>query len=189
MNGSWFPLVRRASRALPVAAATIFIWHPAGAQVTPEQEAYARVVAAHFQMPPGEAVLLMEGPMAGEELPVVLFYARETGMAPAALVALRRGGASWLDLGRRHGLGNAALFVEIPDGDVDGSVQRVQRLYTETPRDRWDTISLSDAEVVVLVHLRVFTRQFGVSPGEVLRARARAGSWFGVPPLLADARN
>jgi hypothetical protein len=160
----------------------------ASGQVAADREAYMRVMSLHFELPPGEAERLLEGRLAADELPVVLFLSRESGIAAPALVAMRRAGTSWSALGRRAGVGGDRFHVEIPEAAVDARVARIHERYAATPRSGWATLDFTDDEVITLVHLQVLTRQFQVPVARVLQARSGAPSWVEVPARLAGGR-
>jgi len=162
---------------------------PPGAQAqtgeSRDRSTYLAVMATYFQVSPMEVEILLEGRGAIDELPVLLLLARETGMAPPALSASRRGGATWMDLLRRFGLSAAHLHVPLEASDVDARVERIWTLYRDSDRSAWERIALTDEEVITLVHLKVLSRHHGVSPGRVLQARAASGSWVEVPGRLS----
>jgi len=157
----------------------------AAGQAGADREAYLRIMSAHFELPPGEAGRLMEERMAADELPVVLFMSRESGIAPTALLAMRRSGASWSELGARAGVGGDRLHVEISEAAVDARVRRIQAQYGATPRSAWGGLRFTDDEVVTLIHLRVLSRRFEVPVARVLQVRAQSPSWIEVPARLA----
>lgn len=155
-------------------------------EVSPqERELYLRVVSAHFDLPAGEADRLLEGRIAADELPLVLYLSRESGIGAPALVALRRGGASWMSLVLRAGIGADRFHVEIPDEAVDSRTARVHGLFRDTPRSGWRALELTDEEFVTLVHLRMLARRFDTTVTRVAAARGEAPSWVHVPFRLA----
>lgn len=162
-------------------------WEAHG-QVGTDRDAYVRLMSIHFDLPAGEAERLLEGRLAADELPVVLFLARESGIAAPALVAMRRAGTSWSALGRRAGVGGDQFHMEIPESAVDARVVRIHERFSATPRSAWASLDFTDDEVITLVHLQVLTRQFHVPVERVLRARADSPSWIEVPARLAGDR-
>ncbi|TVP47972.1 MAG: hypothetical protein EA350_03920 [Gemmatimonadales bacterium] len=154
-------------------------------QATSERDAYLRVMAVHFNLPPGEVGRLMEERMAADELPVVLFMSRESGIAPTALLAMRRSGTSWSRVAARYGVGADRYHVEIPEAAVDARVRRIHDQYASTPRGAWGGIEFTDDEVVTLIHLRVLSRRFEVPVARVLQVRGQSPSWIEVPARLA----
>ena len=157
-------------------------------QVGADRDAYVRLMSIHFDLPAGEAERLLEGRLAADELPVVLFLARESGIAAPAVVAMRRAGTSWSALGQRAGVGGDRFHVEIPEAAVDARVVRIHERFSGTPRSGWASLDFTDDEVITLVHLQVLTRQFQLPVERVLRARADVPSWIEVPARLAGGR-
>lgn len=153
-----------------------------------DRSTYLGAMVTYFQVSPLEAEILLEGRGSIDELPVLLFLARDTGMSPAALSASRRGGATWMTLLRRFGLSAGDLFVPLAEADVDARVERVWTLYRDTARTDWERIELTDEEVITLVHLEVLSRHHGVDPGQVLRTRSGSESWVEVPGRLPGGR-
>ncbi|CAN5643673.1 hypothetical protein BH23GEM11_BH23GEM11_06810 [soil metagenome] len=184
MTGSW----SRGRLALVNVWAGMLLLLGAGtaaAQAGSEREAYLRVMTVHFELPPGEAGRLMEERMSADELPVVLFMSRESGIAPTALLAMRRSGTPWSQVGARSGVGADRYHVEIPEAAVDSRVRRIQAQYAATPRSAWGGLQFTDDEIVTLIHLRVLSRRFEVPVARILQVRAQAPSWIEVPARLA----
>lgn len=157
---------------------------PLEAQRTPSDpvaSVYVQLVASHFNLPAGEASILLEDLPAVDELPVLLLVARESGIPPAAVLSRRYrtdpGGISWVAVARQLNLGAGVFYVDIPEADLDARSRRAVELFQATPRAGWNGLELDDAEVVTLTHVRFLSRQVGVSKGEVLQARARSDSW------------
>jgi len=148
-------------------------------------DAYLSLVGEHFRMPPEELRMLLQAGAEAEELPVLLRLSRTSGISPTVLLTLRRRGDSWLAIAHRYQLGAATFHVAIPDAEVDDRIRRAQQLFRETPESRWNTIQLDNQELVTLANLQVLVRKTGHSPGRILEARNRAGSFPGAVPLLA----
>jgi hypothetical protein len=164
----------------------------AGQNAPPDRQsaldAYVRILSTHFRLPQTEVRILAEGRVPADELPVALRIARFSGIPPVSLLAQRRSGDGWLVIARRYNLGAAAFHVAIPDGQVDSSVARVHSLYRDAPPSQWDAIDLSDAEFIVLANLLVLSSELGASNGQILEARAAAGSFVGALSTLPAPR-
>jgi len=80
-------------------------------------------------------------------------------------------------LARELGVGSGIYHVELAPDEVDEPVRQAVERFNATPRAGWANLEFSDEEVVALVHLRVLSRQFGVSKGAVLAAYHSSGSW------------
>ncbi len=146
------------------------------------EAAYLRMIAAHFGVSTTEATHMAEDLGSAEEVPVVFLLARESGLSTSVILSRRqRAGPSglppWTEVARQLQLGSGTFHVEVPDDEVDDRIRGAMNAFQEVPRARWSEVQLSDGDVVALTHLRVLSRQLGVSKGEVLRARTTAGSW------------
>jgi hypothetical protein len=155
------------------------------AQAVSDRDGYVRLVAGHFDLPVAEAERLLEGRIAPDELPVLLFLERQSGIAAPALLAIRRSGSGWSALGRRYGIGGDRFHVEIPEGSVDARTRGAFERFQSTPRSGWAALDFSDEEIVTLVNLRVLSARFTVPVARVIEARGSVGSWVEVPGRLA----
>lgn len=181
LNGS---ASRRAALVLGGLVLASFTALEARAQDQPSDAAYVRMVAEHFRVAPEEVRVLIRAGAVAEELPVPLRISDRSGIPPTVLLTLHRRGDSWLGVAGRYGLGAEIFHVVIPPDQVDDRIRRVWELYRDTPEARWGTLRLSDPEVVVLANLQLLTRATGSTPGRVLEARERAGSFPGAVRLL-----
>lgn len=144
---------------------------------------YYNAVGEYFRVPSNEIMILSEWRLVAEEIPIVLYTARQGGISPEAVVALRRAGHNWATVARRYGL-DAAKF-HVPLEGSAGPLARVYQEYRARPQAEWPTIDLLNGDVVGLVNLRVLSGVFRVRPGVVLRAHERAGSWVAAYRALA----
>jgi len=140
-------------------------------------DGYLRALGEYFRVPAEEVSILTEWNLGSEEIPVVLFLARRGGGSADALVALKRGGQSWFDLGRRYGLDAAAYHVTLPESADAGALASAYQKYRAAPSGSWGGITLQDREVVGLVNLRFLSEFLGVPPARVLDAAGRSGSF------------
>lgn len=140
-------------------------------------QAYYGGIADHFDLPAEEVRVLSEWQIQPEEVPVALFMARQGGISVDALMALEGGGQSWSALAARYDLGASHFHVPLPAGAAAGLLSSLYERFAATPRDRWDTLTLSDAEIVHLVNIRVLSEHFDTPPARVLEARSRSGSF------------
>lgn len=137
------------------------------------QEAYFRAVAEFFDVPSSEIDILRDWRLAPDEIPVVLFFAEGAGVAPEALVALRRSGESWTGISDRYGVGAAELHLPLPDQAAAGPLSTVYRQYRDLPANQWREIRLDSDDILALVNVRLLSQTLGVSLTQVL---SRAGS-------------
>jgi lambda repressor-like predicted transcriptional regulator len=159
-----------------------------GQERSPDDVHYLDVMAQAFSVPLAEATRLAGEGIRLEELPVVLFLGRETGLAPSAILALRRAGTSWADLARRSGLSADRLLVELPEAVGSPAARALAGRIRATPRSEWNTLALTDAEIVLLVHIRVLSRHLGRDAVAVTEATALGEGWSRVVRILTTGR-
>ncbi|MDI7259241.1 MAG: hypothetical protein QME90_04880 [Thermodesulfobacteriota bacterium] len=68
-------------------------------------------IQEYFRVPEKEVVIIRERRIPDEEIPVILFIAQRARVAPAAIVDLRLGGKSWMDITLRFGLSPEIYYV------------------------------------------------------------------------------
>ena len=143
---------------------------------TPRAE-YSRAVAAFFNLPTNEIAILGDWEIPADEIAVVLFMARRSGVSPEALVALRRSGQSWATLATRYQVGASALHVPVRDDAAAGSLQNVYARFRSTPVADWSSIQLTDSDIVGLVNVRVISQSLGLLAEQVLAGTGSADSF------------
>lgn len=166
------------SRVAVILAAFVGATAAPGVQAqTGAERAYFSAVAKFFQMPEGEVSILGDWDLPPDEIPVVLLMARRAGVSPEALVALRQSGHSWTELARRYDIGANALHVPLRDPSSAGALSAAYKQFTDTPVEQWGSISLSSAEIVALVNVRVLSQALGVPPDDVVRRTGQTSSF------------
>jgi len=148
------------------------------------REAYFRAVGEHFGVPLQEVKILAEWDLTSDEVPVALFLARRAGVSSDALIGLRRGGRSWIEVAARVGLGARVFHLSLPEGESLGLLTRANDEFRIRSVGDWDEIQLEDSEVIALVNVRVLSEQVGVPALRVIRSREEAGSFTAAYPLL-----
>jgi len=141
------------------------------------RDAYFGAVAEFFELPRSEVDILASWRLDPDEIPVVLFVARRSGVSAEAVVALRRSGRGWSELAKRYGLDAAHFHVPLSDQAEAGALRRVYEQYRTLPAGRWSGIAVYDGEILDLVNLRVLAQTLGVSP-EVVLGASTGGPWY-----------
>jgi hypothetical protein len=142
-----------------------------------ERADYFRAVAGHFNMPAHEVTILGEWPLPADEIPVVLFIARRSGVSPEAVVALRESGQSWAALTRGYRITPAALHVPIRDDAPAGGLAGAYDQYRSIPVAQWDGLALSDAEIIGLVNVRILSQVLRLSAEQVAAATGSTATY------------
>ncbi len=126
-------------------------------------------VANYYQVPEREVIVLRERRIPDDEIPVALFIAQRAAVPAATIVGLRLGGSSWWDISVRFGIEPDVYYVPVavapgpPYGKAYGHYKK--------PRNRWNTIVLSDADIVNLVQLRFLSDHYRVPPEQIIKLR------------------
>jgi hypothetical protein len=152
---------------------------PAGAQAREPalQAAFFRAVGEYFDVPAQEVAIISDWNLSPDEVPVVLFLAQQGGVSPDALIGVRRGGRTWMEVAGRFGVGPQAFHLTLPSNGHLGALTRVYNEFHRRPARDWAQIVLEDSDIVTLVNLRVLSDEAGVPPLEVLRTRETEGSF------------
>jgi hypothetical protein len=133
-------------------------------------------IGDHYKQPEKEIVVVRKRGVPDEELPVVFYLASRAGVSPAAIIKLRLGGKSWMDITFHYGLTAQIYYIDLgrnpgpPYGKAYGH-------FKNKPRKQWGKIVLGDADIVNFVNLRFLSSHYGYSPDEIIRMRS-AGQDF-----------
>ena len=140
-------------------------------------DAYHATVARAFSVSPDEVGIISEWTLDPDEIVVVLFVARNVGVSPDAVASLRSSGLPWANILRTYSVGPGALRISFPTGIGLGPLEETYRTFSETPRNSWASIDLSDETVIALVNIRILARQVGVTVGRALRTWGGEGDF------------
>ena len=153
---------------------------PAGADLGPLEPLadFHRAVHESLGLPEPLIVRLLDQGLPEEQLPVVGLLSARASVAPERIVALHGEGLSFLDISIRLGVGPAVFYVPIA-ADPGPPYGRAWGYYKKTPRERWNTIVLSDREIVDLANLRLCVDHYRVAPEQVIVLRGQ-GQGFAV---------
>ena len=138
---------------------------------------YFRSVARYFSLPADEVTILADWEIEPDEVPVVLFVARRSGVSPEAVVALRDSGQSWSALTARFRVSPSALHVPIRDDAPAGALTQAYGHFRSTAVGEWHTVPLADHEIVGLVNVRVISQVLGLSAERVAAASGTMTTW------------
>lgn len=168
-NVHWFTL-----------AALLALAAPAGSDLGPLEPLadLHRAVHESLGLPEPLIVRLLERGLPEEHLPVVGLLSVRASVPTERIVALRGEGLSFLEISIRLGLGPEVFYVPIT-ADPGPPYGKAWGYYKKTPRTRWNTIVLSDREIVDLANLRLCVDYYRVPPEQVIVLR-RQGQGFAV---------
>lgn len=143
-----------------------------------------RAVHESLGLPEPLIVRLLEQGLPHEHLPVVGLLSRRAEAPPERILALRGEGLSFLDISIRLGLGPEIFHVPIA-ANPGPPYGKAWGYYKKTPRARWNTIVLSDREVVDLVNLKLCVDHYRVAPERVIDLRRRGQGFAAIHGELA----
>lgn len=152
---------------LPLLAPGVAQGQRAG-QGNADEAAFLRAVGKHYGTPRSEVLVLSRWGLAAREIPVVLRLSKRAGVSPDVVVAQRRQGDSWMEIARGYSV-HAGDF-HVPIEGAAGFLSAAYARFNARPASEWREISLSDEEVIGLVHVRFLSRALGLPPGKVLAA-------------------
>jgi hypothetical protein len=136
-------------------------------------------IGTHYKVSEKAIALGKKKGLQDEELPVLFYLSSQTGKKPEALLELRRKGKSWMDISMQFGLRAGAYYVPLkeakgpPYGKAYGH-------FKNTPKKKWDSIRLSDADIVNFVNLKFLSGHYGCSPDEVVKMKAKGKSFASI---------
>jgi hypothetical protein len=139
-------------------------------------------VGDHYRVAPRVVVdLRTRYRLLDEELPIVFFLAARAHVAPQAVIDLRLGRMSWLDIALRLRLSpdifflpGAAERIGPPYGNAYGYYRKHGRA------GDWGSLVLSDREVIDLVNLRFMSEYHGLGPDVIVGMRGRHKSFVAI---------
>jgi len=136
-----------------------------------------RAVHESLGLPEPLIVRLLEKGAPDEQLPVIGLIAERAHVAPEMVFDLHHGGLSWIDVSIRLGVGPEIFYVPI-ERDPGPPYGKAWGYYKKTPRAKWNTIRLTDREVIDLANLSLCVHRYGVAADDVVALR-RDGKGFG----------
>lgn len=130
-------------------------------------------IGDHYHVAPRQVVEVREHyRLPEEELPVVYFLAARAHVGPEAIVRLRLGRMSWLDIAFHYHLTPDIFFVPVVVERMGPPYGHAYGLYRKHRRKGdWRRMRLADREVVDLVNLRFMSEHYRMAPEEVIRMR------------------
>lgn len=129
-------------------------------------------VSNYYHVPEREVIVVRERRIPDDELPVVFFIAQQARVPAARIVDMRLHGASWWDISVRYGLGADVYYVPVTVVHSGPPYGRAYGHYKK-PRKQWNTIVLTDADIVNLVELRFMSEHYHVAPDRIVELRER----------------
>ncbi|MBN1444379.1 MAG: hypothetical protein JXA90_16830 [Planctomycetes bacterium] len=162
-----------AGLCLALAASFAFADVGVGVKITDgSRHNFHLAVGAHFGVPEAQVVGVRARNIPDDDLPVVFFLAARARVEPEAIVDLRLGGMSWMQISGRFGIGVDVFHVPVTV-DPGPPYGRAIGHFRNRKRSEWHTLQLTDQDVAHLVSVKFMAAHYGCSPDDVLKLHAR----------------
>lgn len=136
-------------------------------------------IGDHFKVAAEQIDVAREERIADEELPVVFFLAKRSGVAPDVIIKLRHSGKSWMEITTDFGL-NAGIFYVPVSGNPGPPYGKAYGHFRSRGRSDWGHIWMSDDDVVNFVNLRFISEHYDYSPDEVIKMRQNGNGFVDI---------
>lgn len=136
-------------------------------------------VGEHFNAPEKEIVIVRQKNVPDEELPVVYFLARRADVGPDVIIKLRIGGKSWMDIAAHYGLSAEIFYVPVKR-TPDPPYGKAYGHYKNRKKAEWNTIVLTNLEIVNFVNLKFLSEHYGYSPDDIISMREKGKSFVAI---------
>jgi hypothetical protein len=157
--------------AAPITARAVDVDWFGGVTLSDGGRNFLNLSVAHFDADQRELTpVIRRLPRPEEDMPVLLFLARESHRSPEVILDLRLRGMTWWDVMLHVGVPPARMFVAVPT-DPGPPYGKAWGYYRKHPRERRGATVLNDRQVCDLVGAQVVGRAYGVEPAVVLEAR------------------
>lgn len=134
-----------------------------------ENDTYYAALESYFKATKSDVAALLAQNINEEELPVVLFMARRTGLDPDAPVGVHSSGLNWMQAAWHFQIPPWVFYTPLDPKDVKNTPY--EAAYQEYS-DHADKVDLTDGDIVNLVNLKFLTEFYGCAPKEVVQMRA-----------------
>lgn len=140
-------------------------------------------IGDHYQVKEKDVRVVREQRIPDDDLSVVFFIARHAAVAPAAIVKLRLGGRSWMQIVSIYGLSADIFYVHFdsdpgpPYGNAWGHFKKNKKHKKHKKHGRQNSFQMIDSDIVNFVNLKFVCEKYGYTPLEVSKMRARGESF------------
>ena len=136
-------------------------------------------IGEHYKAQENEIEVCRKKNIHDNELPVVYFLARKAGVNVSAIIKMRIGGKSWMEITSQLGLTAGVFYVPLskPAGPPYGNAYGH---YRKHKKNDWSKIKFTDVEIVDFVNLRFLSEHFEYSPDEIVRLRGEGKDFISI---------
>lgn len=138
---------------------------------------FFHAVGDYYRIPQREVMIIGGRGMPPYEIPVVLFIAKKGHVAPETIADFRLRDNAWLYTAFRFGLGPEVFYVPVGVVVRDSLYGKAYGYYKHKPKKEWNTIRLSDDDIINLVNLKLMSEYHGYPLEKIIKMRS-AGQEF-----------
>ncbi len=123
-----------------------------------------------------------------EDIPVVFYLAKQAKTSPEKIAKLSLNADSWANLAKARNLSLKVFYIHF-DGDIDSYVYSpIIEQYRSVHRRQWNTIPLSDADVVNMVNLKLVASGFDYNIFKVMELRDNGKGFVQICHEVSEAK-
>jgi hypothetical protein len=136
------------------------------------QRGFFLAVGDYYRVLQREVMTIKERGFPPYEVPVVLSLAKRAHVEPEVIMDLRLSGYTWLDITLRFGLNPGIFYVPVGAMVTGPPYGKAYGYYKKKPKKKWETIVLSDDDVINLVNLKFMSEHYGCPPEKIIKMRS-----------------
>lgn len=136
-------------------------------------------IGEHYGAKEKDVLIVRQRQIPDDELVVVFFLAKHAGVAPKAVLDMRRGGKTWWEISVHYGLNPSVYYVPV-SGKAGPPYGKALGHFKNKPKKKWKSIVLSDADIVNLINLKFVSEKYGHSPDDIIRLRGQGKSFVAI---------
>ncbi len=150
---------------------------PAALAAEEDRTEFSAALAAYYGVTPEEVSVVWETEISSEEIAVVLRVAQLSNTSAVNIGTLRVRGDSWQDIMNIRNVGCGSFYMMVAGNVESGLYTPILAKFDSVPETKWDTIDLTNDEIVNLVNLKFLSSQHDFSAFKIMEMRD-AGKTF-----------
>jgi hypothetical protein len=116
---------------------------------------YYKAIGTYYNVATDDVKEISQVGISDEDLPVVFFVSGQVEITPKEVAKMRHSGATWMAVCDKYNLPVSDFYVFI-SGSVDSKVYGpIYEKFNKTPKQKLNSIKLTDDEIVNLVNLKM----------------------------------
>ena len=137
-------------------------------------------VGNYYRVPEREVLIVRDRGVHQEELPVVFFLSQRARVAPGAIVDLRLGGMSWMDITIKFGLSPDIYYVPVKSVKGGPPYGNAYGYYKKHPKKEWKKMKFQDEDIVNQVNLKFISEHHKYTPEQVMKYRSEGRNFVDI---------